>query len=213
MISKIKESYFTRRSRKLLAAGKAEKALRILLRCIDLNPSAENRFNLALSYMALYQYDLAEQHLLQVKETHPDNEINLLALIEAFLMQRKWSRLEDLITKSRDSFSGSSSFNKYAALALDPVEREKYVTAKEKYNSGMQEIDRGNKAEALNLLRSALDYFNESSDLLRNIGLLHLELSEYEAAYRCFNDALSRNTGDVALQKLLIRAKRKLQRV
>lgn len=212
MINQLKERYYRRKGQKLLAQRDAAKAQKFLLKCVELNPSAENMFNLALSYMALFHYQEAEKYLRRIYDIHPDNEINILALIESLLLQRKWSRLEEIISEKENTFSDSSAFSKYTSLALDPVEREKYVAAKEKYNLGFQEIEKGNKEAALQHLLFALDYFDASAELLQNIGVLYFERSNYTEAFKFFEKALANSPGNLQLQQLLIKTKKQLQK-
>lgn len=211
MINKLKEKYYRRKGEKLLAKRDAAKAQKFLLKCTELNASPENMFNLALAYMALFRYREAEELLLKIQQIYPENEINLLALIEALLLQRKWTRLEEFISQNKETFSGSTSFSKYAALSLDPVEREKYVTAKEKYNLGFQEIEQGDRTAALQHLLFALNYFGESAELLQNIGVLYFENLNFQEAYKFLEKALVKSPGNRQLQQLLIKTKKHLK--
>ncbi|MFC1887650.1 tetratricopeptide repeat protein [Candidatus Cloacimonadota bacterium] len=210
MLNKLKEKYYRRRGQKYLSSRQSSKARKFLLKSFELNDSAENMFNLALSYMSLFQYQEAENYLRRIYVLHPENEINILAYIESLLMQRKWSDLEQIIADQHKNFSSSNSFNKYADIINNPVEREKYTASKEKIMTGFQQLDKGNKEDALQDFLKAVDYFEKDPALLQNIGLLYFDTEKFDQAYKFFEKALTILPGELQLQKLLIKTKKKL---
>jgi tetratricopeptide (TPR) repeat protein len=210
LLSHLKEKHARIKGQKFLASKNPGKAHRFLIKALRLNESAENMFNLALCNMALSKYNDAEVYLRKIQINHAENELNILALLESLLMQRKWSELENTVNDLKKSFSGNVTFMRYSALITDPVEREKYVSAKEDIHEGFQELDKGNKTTALQKFLRAADHLKENPELLQNIGLIYLEESEYNEAYKYFEKALAISPANFQLQKLLIRTKKKL---
>ncbi|KQC07375.1 MAG: hypothetical protein APR54_01040 [Candidatus Cloacimonas sp. SDB] len=208
MFRKLKEKIYQKKGQKLLAAQKAEKANKYFLKCIVLNQSAENLFNLALSYMALYQYTEAEIYLRRIYEKLPQNELNALALIESLLLQRKWHSLNTILPDLKKNLPASDSIKKYNNIISDAVEREKYVNFREHIQFAFQEVDQGNTDAALEHFLKAETYFKDSFDIIQNIGIIYFQKSDYDNAYKYFEKALSLAPGNLRIQKNLIKTKK-----
>jgi len=208
LFRKLKEKVYQKRGQKLLAGQKAEKANRYFLKCIVYNQSAENMFNLALSYMALYQYAEAEIYLRRIYKKLPQNELNALALIESLLLQRKWHSLNTILPDLKKKLPASDSIKKYHTIISDAVEREKYVSFREHIQFAFQEVDQGNTNTALEHFLKAESYFNDSFDIIQNIGIIYFQKSDYNNAYKYFEKALSLAPGNLRIQKNLIKTKK-----
>ena len=115
----------------------------------------ENKFNLAISLLSLSEYSKAEKYLENIYEQFPDNKLNILALAECNIMQRKWNKAIKLYKTIIKLFPDSESYIHYLERAEDVVAREKYVRAKELFNTATIELKQKNDKKALNILLEA----------------------------------------------------------
>ena len=126
----LKEKRLIKKGQKLLTKNDFEKANLLFQKAILINNSVENKFNLALSLLSLSEYSKAEKYLINIYNEFPENELNLLAMAECNIMQKKWDdaiKFYKLIVKL---FPGKKNYEHYLDIAEDAVAREKYIKAK-----------------------------------------------------------------------------------
>jgi len=212
LFRKFSEQRYNRKGQKLLASGKAARAIAVFQKCLLSNNSAENRFNFALALMAVNQYSDAEQYLNKIYNEYPENELNGLALIECLLLQRKWRESENIVDYYKEKLPSSKAVYNYARIINDPVEREKYVSAKEYLNSAFSALDEDELDEALELFLKAEAYLSTNSDILNNIGMIYFKRNEQIKAYGYFERAHKLSPDDLRIRKNLLRTRKKLKR-
>jgi len=210
LFKKYNENRYRKKGQKLLSSGDAKKAKHFFLKSISINSSVENLFNLALSHMALLQYSKAEDLLIKIYKEFPENELNGLALMECLLIQRKWKDSESISSQLIKNIPESTPVRYFSKIISDVILREKYVSAKENIHKAFQEIDSGSKDKALDFFLQAERHLPTNSEILNNIGILYFEKSEFEKAYKYFENALTLSQSDIRIQKNLIRTKKKL---
>ena len=208
----LKEKHLTKKGQKLLTKNDFEKAYLLFQKTILLNNSVENKFNLAISLLSLSQYSKAEKYLKNIYDEYPENELNLLALAECYIMQRKWDEAIKFYQMVVKLFPGKKSFEQYLNIAKDVVAREKYVKAKELFKEATQELKQKNDENALNILLQANEYFPEDATILNNISTLYIILKNFRKAYSYSTKAVSLKPDDPRFQNNLKIAKRKLKK-
>lgn len=206
------QKQLNRKGQKLLVKGKPETALRIFQKAFLLYDSAEIEFNLALSLMALSRFTEAEKHLFRLQKEHPKNELNTLTLAECVMMQQKWQDACLLFENLKKINPNAVKYGEYLKIAADPVEREKYVTAKKLLREATLQLQKKNDDQALKLLLEAEHYFPENSNILNNIGSIYMLTKNYEKAYRYFTKALPYDKQNERLKKNILLARNKLKK-
>ncbi len=208
----IKEKRINKRGQKLLAKNDFEKAYLLFQKAILLNNSVENKFNLAISLLSLSEYSKAERYLKNIYDEYPENELNLLALAECHIMQRKWDEAIKFYQMVVKLFPGKKSYKLYLNIAEDVVAREKYVRAKELFKEATKELKLKNDKKALKILIQANEYFPEDATILNNIATLHIMLKDFRKAYSYAMKAVSLKPDDPRFQNNLKIAKKKLKK-
>ena len=208
----LKEKHFRKKGQRLLSNNNFEKAYLLFQKAILLNNSVENKFNLAISLLSLSEYSKAEKYLENIYEQFPDNKLNILALAECNIMQRKWNKAIKLYKTIIKLFPDSESYIHYLERAEDVVAREKYVRAKELFNTATIELKQKNDEKALNILLEANEYFPEDATIINNIATLYIMLKDFPKAYKYSLKALSIKPDDPRFQNNLKIAKRKLKK-
>lgn len=208
----LKEKHLKKRGQKLLSKNDFEKAYLVFQKVILLNNSVENKFNLALSLLSLSEFSKAENYLNDIYNEYPENELNLLALAECNIMQKKWDEAIKFYKMTVKLFPGKKTFKNYLNIAEDVVAREKYVKAKELFRAATIELKHKNDENALNILLEANEYFPEDATILNNIATLYIMLKDFRKAYSYSMKALSIRPDDPRFQNNLKIAKRKIKR-
>ena len=208
----IKEKNLRKRGQKLLSKNNFEKAYLLFQKAFFLNSSVENKFNLAISLLSLSEYTKAEKYLESIYDEYPENELNLLALAECHIMQRKWEMAIKFYKITVELFPSRKSYEQYLIIAEDVVAREKYVKAKELFKEATKELKLKNDENALNILLQANEYFPEDATILNNIATLYIILKNFHKAYSYAIKAVSIKPDDQRFQNNLTIAKRKLKK-
>jgi len=208
----LKEKLLTKKGQKLLTKNDFEKAYLLFQKAILLNNSVENKFNLAISFLSLSEYSKAEKYLKNIYEEFPENELNLLALAECHIMQRKWDEAIKFYQMGVRLFPGKKSYKLYLNIAEDVVAREKYVKAKELFKEATTELKLKNDEEALNILLQANEYFPQDATIINNIATLYIMLKDFPKAYSYATKAVSLKPEDPRFQNNLKIAKKKLKK-
>jgi len=208
----IKEKNLRKKGQKLLSNNDFEKAYLLFQKAILLNNSVENKFNLALSLLSLSEYSKAEKYLKNIYDEYPENELNLLALAECNIMQRKWDEAIKFYKLTVKLFPSNRSFKHYLEIAEDVIAREKYVKAKELFKAATIELKQKNDENALNILIQANEYFPEDATIINNIATLYIMLKDFPKAYSYAMKAVSLKPDDPRFQNNLKIAKRKLKK-
>lgn len=208
----LKEKRLRKKGQKLLTENDFEKANLLFQKAILLDNSVENKFNLALSLLSLTQYSKAEKYLNNIYDEFPENELNLLALAECNIMQRKWDEAIKFYKIIVKSFPGRKKYEHYLKTAEDVVAREKYIKAKELFKKATKELKQKNNEKALNLLLQANEYFPEDATIINNIATLYIMLRDFHKAYKYSTKAVSIKPDDPRFQNNLKIAKRKLKK-
>ncbi|MDA3814233.1 MAG: tetratricopeptide repeat protein, partial [Candidatus Cloacimonetes bacterium] len=192
----IKEKRLIKRGQKSLAKKDFEKAYLIFQKTILFNNSVENKFNLALSLLSLSEYSKAEKYLKSIYEEYPENELNLLALAECHIMQKKWDEAIKFYKITVKLYPGKKSYRQYLKIAEDVVAREKYVKAKELFKRATSELKLKNDEKALNILLQANEYFPQDATIINNIATLYIMLKDFPKAYSYATRAFSLKPDD-----------------
>jgi len=208
----IKEKNLRKKGQKLLSKNDFEKAYLLFQKAILLNNSVENKFNLALSLLSLSEYSKAEKYLKNIYDEYPENELNLLALAECNIMQRKWDEAIKFYKLTAKLFPGNRSFKHYLEIAEDVIAREKYAKAKELFKAATIELKQKNDENALNILIQANEYFPEDATIINNIATLYIMLKDFPKAYSYSMKAVSLKPDDLRFQNNLKIAKKKLKK-
>ena len=208
----IKEKNLRKKGQKLLSNNDFEKAYLLFQKAILLNNSVENKFNLALSLLSLSEYSKAEKYLKNIYDEYPENELNLLALAECNIMQRKWDEAIKFYKLTVKLFPSNRSFKHYLEIAEDVIAREKYVKAKELFKAATIELKQKNDENALNILIQANEYFPEDATIINNIATLYIMLKDFPKAYSYSMKAVSLKPDDLRFQNNLKIAKKKLKK-
>jgi len=208
----IKEKNLRKKGQKLLSKNDFEKAYLLFQKAILLNNSVENKFNLALSLLSLSEYSKAEKYLKNIYDEYPENELNLLALAECNIMQRKWDEAIKFYKLTVKLFPSNRSFKHYLEIAEDVIAREKYVKAKELFKAATIELKQKNDENALNILIQANEYFPEDATIINNIATLYIMLKDFPKAYSYSMKAVSLKPDDLRFQNNLKIAKKKLKK-
>ncbi len=208
----LKEKHLKKRGQKLLSKNDFEEAYLVFQKVILLNNSVENKFNLAITLLSLSKYSKAENYLIDIYDEYPENELNLLALAECNIMQKKWDEAIGFYKMIVKLFPGKKAFNNYLKIAEDVVAREKYVKAKELFRTATIELKQKNDENALSILLEANEYFPEDATILNNIATLYIMLKDFPKAYSYSMKAISIRPDDPRFQNNLKIAKRKIKR-
>jgi len=208
----LQEKRLTRKGQKLLAKQEFEKAHSIFQKAILLNNSVENRFNLAITFLSLSQYAEAEKYLIDIYEAFPENALNLLALAESVLMQRRWDEAVLYYKELVALDPKNKAHLQYLKIAEDVVAREKYVKAKELFAKATVQLKRKNDKEALEILLQAHEYFPHDPVIINNIATLHIMLKNFQKAYKFALKAVKIKPDDPRYQNNLKVVKRKLKK-
>jgi len=211
-IEDLKERHLRKKGQILLSKNDFEKAYLLFQKAIFLNNSVENRFNLALSLLSLSEYSKAEKYLKNIYDEYPENELNLLALAECNIMQKKWDEAIKFYRLIVKLFPDKKSFKHYLKIAEDVVAREKYVKAKELFTKATIELKQKKDKNALNILLEANEYFPEDATIINNIATLYIMLKDFRKAYSYSMKAVSLRPDDPRFQNNLKIAKRKLKK-
>jgi tetratricopeptide (TPR) repeat protein len=208
----LREKRLRKKGQKLLSKNDFEKAYLLFQKAILLNSSVENKFNLALSLLSLSEHSKAEKYLKNIYDEYPENELNLLALAECNIMQRKWNEAIKIYLITVELFPSKKNYKHYLEIAKDAVAREKYVKAKELFNKATIELRQKNNEKALNILLEANEYFPEDATIINNIATLYIMLRDFRKAYSYSMKAVSIRPDDPRFQNNLKIAKRKLKK-
>ena len=208
----LKEKRLIKKGQKLLTKNDFEKANLLFQKAILINNSVENKFNLALSLLSLSEYFKAEKYLKNIYNEFPENELNLLALAECYIMQRKWDEAIKFYKLIVNSFPSKKNYEQYLNIAEDVVAREKYIKAKELFKEATKQLKQKNDEKALNILLQANEYFPEDATIINNIATLYIILKDFSKAYKYSLKAVSIRPDDPRFQNNLKIAKRKLKK-
>ena len=208
----LKEKRLRKKGQKLLTKNDFEKAYLLFQKTILINNSVENKFNLALSLLSLSEYSKAEKYLKNIYNEYPQNELNLLALAECCIMQKKWDNAIMFYKQIAKSFPNRKNYEHYLKIAEDVVAREKYIKAKELFKEATKELKQKNDEKALNLLLQANEYFPEDATIINNIATLYIILKNFQKAYKYSLKAILIRPENPKFQNNLKIAKRKLKK-
>ena len=208
----LKEKRLTKKGQKLLTKNDFEKANLLFQKAILINNSVENKFNLALSLLSLSKYSKAEIYLNNIYDEFPENELNLLALAECYILQKKWEEAIRFYKQIVKLFPSQKNYEHYLKIAEDEVAREKYIKAKELFKEATKELKQKNDKKALNILLQANEYFPEDATIINNIATLYIILKDFQKAYKYSLKAVSIKPNDPRFQNNLKIAKRKLKK-
>jgi len=208
----LKEKRLTKKGQKLLTKNDFEKANLLFQKAILLNNSVENKFNFAISLLSLSEYSKAEVYLKNIYDEFPENELNLLALAECHIMQRKWDEAIKFYKIIVKLFPDRKNYEHYLKIAEDVVAREKYIKAKELFKKATKELKQKNDEKALNILLQANEYFPEDATIINNIATLYIILKDFHKAYQYSLKAVSIKPDDPRFQNNLKIAKKKLKK-
>ena len=208
----LKEKRLTKKGQKLLTKNDFEKANLLFQKAILINNSVENKFNIALSLLSLSEYSKAEKYLNNIYDKFPENELNLLALAECYILQKKWEEAIKFYKQIVKLFPGKKNYEHYLKIAEDEVAREKYIKAKELFKEATKELKQKNDKKALNILLQANEYFPEDATIINNIATLYIILKDFQKAYKYSLKAVSIKPHDPRFQNNLKIAKRKLKK-
>ena len=207
-----KEKKYRKKGIQFLNKRKLENALDCFQKANSINNSSENKFNLALSLMSLNQYSEAEKYFRIVYEKFPDNEINSLAFAECLLMQKKWKDSVKIYTELVKKNPDSKVYKKYLKRAKDVIVREKYVKSKELFESAQNELQKKNNAQALKMLKEAVEFDSENPNIMNNIGSILMSRKMFSEAYGYFEKAVILAPNNKKFQKNVMLAKMKLRK-
>ena len=206
------EKRLRRKGQKLLTKNDFKKAHLLFQKAILLNNSVENKFNLAVALLSLSEFSNAEKYLEDIYAEYPENELNLLALAECNIMQKKWDRAIKFYSDAVNLFPHKKSYIQYLDIAKDVVTREKYVKAKELFKEATIQLKQKNDKEALNILLQAHEYFPQDATIINNIATLYIMLKDFNKAYNFSMKAVSLKPDDPRFQTNLRIVKRKLKK-
>ncbi len=206
------EKRLRKKGQKLLTKNDFKKANLLFQKAILINNSVENKFNLAISFLSLSEYSKAEKYLIDIYNEFPENELNLLALAECNIMQKKWDDAIEFYKLIVKLFPGKKNYEHYLNIAEDAVAREKYIKAKELFKKATKELKQKNDEKALNILLQANEYFPEDATIINNIATLYIILKDFQKAYKYSLKAVSIKPDDPRFQNNLKIAKRKLKK-
>jgi len=208
----LKEKRLTKKGQKLLTKNDFGKANLFFQKAILLNNSVENKFNFAISLLSLSEYSKAEIYLKNIYDEFPENELNLLALAECHIMQRKWDEAIKFYKIIVKLFPDRKNYEHYLKIAEDVVAREKYIKAKELFKKATKELKQKNDEKALNILLQANEYFPEDATIINNIATLYIILKDFHKAYQYSLKAVSIKPDDPRFQNNLKIEKKKLKK-
>ena len=206
------EKRLRKKGQKLLTKNDFKKAHLIFQKAILLNNSVENKFNLAVTLLSLSEYSKAEKYLDDIYYEYPENELNLLALAECNIMQKKWDEATKFYKEAVNLFPNKKAYNQYLEIAKDVVAREKYVKAKELFNDATVQLQQKNDKKALDILIQAHEYFPQDATIINNIATLYIMLKDYNKAYNFAMKAVALKPDDPRFQTNIKIAKRKLRK-
>ena len=147
-----------------------------------------------------------------IYDEFPENELNLLALAECHIMQRKWDEAIKFYKIIVKLFPDRKNYEHYLKIAEDVVAREKYIKAKELFKKATKELKQKNDEKALNILLQANEYFPEDATIINNIATLYIILKDFHKAYQYSLKAVSIKPDDPRFQNNLKIAKKKLKK-
>ncbi|MBT5420731.1 MAG: tetratricopeptide repeat protein [Candidatus Cloacimonetes bacterium] len=206
------EKRLRKKGQKLLIRNDFKKAHLLFQKAILLNNSVENKFNLAVTLLSLSEYSNAEKYLENIYAEYPENELNLLALAECSIMQKKWDEAIKFYTEAVSLFPNKKAYNQYLEIAKDVVAREKYVKAKELFNDATVQLQQKNDKKALNILMQAHEFFPQDATIINNIATLYIMLKDYNKAYNFAMKAVALKPDDPRFQANIKITKRKLRK-
>ncbi|HPR17954.1 MAG TPA: tetratricopeptide repeat protein [Candidatus Cloacimonadota bacterium] len=200
------------KGQKLLAKGKFEKAFPLFQKIVLQNESPENIYNLALCLMAMSEYETAESYLEKIQSDFSGNEMNLLALAECKMMQKKWQDAKNIFHHLAEANPRHESYQNYFSLVSDEVAREKYISAKKLLMSATACLEQKNDKEALKLLLEANELHPDNPNILNNLGSIYMLMEDYRNAYNYFSKAYNLDKNNPKIRNNILTSRRKLRK-
>jgi tetratricopeptide (TPR) repeat protein len=201
------------KGQKLLMKAQYHKAHRCFEKALALDASPENQFHVALSLLSLQRFAEAEKLFGSVKEQVPDNEINLVSLAEALMMQRRWDEAASCYRELTAKEKPNPAYTRMLNIAEDVALREKYVRGRELMTQAQEALRRKNDEEARQILEQALEYQPHNAAILNNLGSVLRLQKKYDEAAGYIQRALEIEPRNEKFQKNLILARKKIKKI
>lgn len=214
MMNSIQNRRITRlrqKGQKLLMNARYEKAHHCFEKALALDASPENQFHVGLSLLSLQRYAEAEQLFSIVMEHVPDNEINIMSLGEAQMMQRKWNEAASCYRKLTRKEKPNPAYTRILNIAEDVALREKYVRGRELMAQAQEALRNKKDEEAQQILEQALEYQPRNAAILNNLGSVLRLQKKYNEAADYIRRALELEPGNEKFQKNLILTRKKVK--
>lgn len=190
-----------------------KKAHRCFEKALALDASPENQFHLGLSLLSLQRFAEAEQLFRSVQQQVPDNEINLVSLGEALMMQRRWDEAASCYQQLTQKEKPNPAYKRILNIAEDVALREKYVRGRELMTEAQEALRQKNDEEARQILEQALEYQPHNAAILNNLGSVLRLKKKYDEAANYIQQALAIEPRNEKFQKNLILARRKSKKI
>ncbi len=212
MFNNIKIKRLRKKGQKLLTNGYPELAMKKFRKVLLLDSSSENQFNLGLALLSSYNYLEAENFFRMVMESHPGNQLNLVSLAEALIMQKKWDNAKIILNDLIQIAPNNVVFDKHLNMVENVVSREKYVKSRELMKKAELEQQNKNFTDALILLQEALEFDPKNALILNNIGSVYQKLKNYQEAYNHIEQAHVLDPNNKNYRRNLVEIKKELRK-
>lgn len=164
--------YLNKKGQRYLIRGQVKKAYSTFQKALFHQNSINILFNIGLSLTALNRNSEAETYYRKVLSIAKDNEIALLALSEALVMQRKWEQANEILQRLIDLSQKNKVYKKYLKRNKDVIKREEYVLVTELLNKSQILSQEKKYLEAKEIVEEALKINPKNANLHNNLGSL-----------------------------------------
>lgn len=195
MIGKLKQGLMQKRAFTAYSAGDFEKARRLFRRLLETQPEAAGmRHNLALSHIALGDYDEAEQLLLTELENYGEYYPRVRVLADLYYAAGKRVRSREFYQRSLECDAPGDDIGlirKRIEITSDADVFATVMRAHEAFANGNRLMDEQKWEEAIEEFMHAAECDETNVHALNNAGTIHLNnLENPAAAVDCFRRAL-----------------------
>lgn len=210
-IAGIRAEILRKRGLRNLVKGSYKQAGKDLKRALSLSDNTENRFNMGLFYLNRQEYSQAKEIFYAISEEYPDNEMNSMLLFECNMLQENWQEAISIIRKLSEQKPEIRKYQILRTVAEDVIAREKYRRVKILKSEAQEFISEGKSQEALKKYEEAEKFSPADSEILNNIGSIHLKHKDFIRAYTYFENAHKLDPENAKIKRNLVQAKSKLR--
>jgi len=176
VIQKLLLPLFRRAGQRHLVYGNRSKALAIFAMLCRWSDTPDNQFNLALARMNLRQYTEAIALLEKIHKILPNQLFAGVTYAQCLMLARRFEEAEALYSELLEANPGNNLLSMLVSLSQNPVGRDKFATSLDLQYRASLLAEEKKTAEALSLLKQAVELTPDDAALHNNLGALKLKL-------------------------------------